>query len=200
MGSPVERGLTMVPRLSLLLYCSLPSLAVSKMISMGDMMDNNDLEDVIASHGLKVPSERPTRDLANHLDDSLQPRLPTRSLPPGVQPPADLPAGFDLSTVEAQEDGQFCVFKKLSLEGIEKIPVQQCVHRVDKQCYFSYITQYTPTTEDECSENFKKKCYIEYIKTSVTETVEKFTIPWREFVLPLSTEKFPTRCVRPSTR
>ena len=105
------------------------------------MMKNKDMEDVIASHGLNVPAKRPIRDLDNHLDDSLQP------LPPGVQPPADLPEGFDLSTVEAQDDGQFCVFKKLSLEGIEKIPVQQCVHKVDKQCYFSYVTQYTPSTE-----------------------------------------------------
>ena len=107
----------------------------------GEMMKNKDMEDVIVDHGLNIPAKRPIRDLDNHLDDSLQP------LPPGVQPPADLPAGFDLSTVEAQEDGQFCVFKKLSLEGIEKIPVQQCVHKVDKQCYFSYVTQYTPSTE-----------------------------------------------------
>ena len=44
--------------------------------------------------------------------------------------PEVIPEGFDLSSVEPQEDGQFCVFKKLSLEGIEKIPVQQCVHKV----------------------------------------------------------------------
>ena len=135
--------LTMMPRHSFLLLWCLPSLAMSKMMVMsgGDMMKNKDMEDVIASHGLKIPSKRPIRDLDNHLDNSLQP------LPPGVQPPADLPEGFDLSTVEAQEDGQFCVFKKLSLEGIEKIPVQQCVHKVDKQCYFSYVTQYTHSTE-----------------------------------------------------
>ena len=133
----------MMPGHSLLLLWSLPSLSLSKMMVMpgGDLMKNKDMEDVIASHGLKIPSKRPIRDLDNHLDDSLQP------LPPGVQPPADIPAGFDLSTVEEQEDGQFCVFKKLSLEGIEKIPVQQCVHKVDKQCYFSYVTQYTPSTE-----------------------------------------------------
>merc|ERR1711997_363189 len=172
--------LTMMPRHSLLLLWSLPSLTISKMMVMsgGEMMKNKDMEDVIASHGLNIPSKRPIRDLDNHLDDSLQP------LPPGVQPPADLPEGFDLSTVEAQEDGQFCVFKKLALEGIEKIPVQQCVHKVDKQCYFSYVTQYTPSTEDECSENFKKKCYIEYIKTSVTETLEKCYHPMERICSP----------------
>ena len=110
--------------------------------------------------------------------------------------PADVPEGFDLSSVEPQEDGQFCVFKRLTLEGIEKIPVQQCVHKVnwqymdgrwlsswyhhaqvDQQCYLSYVTQYTPATEDVCSENYKKKCYIDYTKTAVTETLEKCIIP-----------------------
>jgi len=159
---------------------------MSKMMVMsgGEMMKNDDLEDIIESHGLKVPPKRPIRDLANHLDDNLNPLPPPQSLPPGVQPPEDIPEGFDLSTVEAQEDGQFCVFKKLTLEGIEKIPVQQCVHKVDKQCYFSYVTQYTPTTEDECSENFKKKCYIEYIKTSVTETLEKCFHPMERICSP----------------
>ena len=57
--------------------------------------------------------------------------------------------------------------------GIEKLPVQQCVHKVDRHCYFSYVTQYTPTTEDVCSENYAKKCYIEYSQRSVAETVEK---------------------------
>merc|ERR1711953_24293 len=173
MGSLAEASvcLTMMPRHSLLLLWSLPSLTMSKMMVMsgGEMMKNKDMEDVIVSHGLTIPSKRPIRDLDNHLDDSLQP------LPPGVQPPADLPEGFDLSTVEAQEDGQFCVFKKLSLEGIEKIPVQQCVHKVDKQCYFSYVTQYTPSTEDECSENFK---------TSVTETLEKCYHPMERICSP----------------
>ena len=70
------------------------------------------------------------------------------------------------------------------LAGIEKIPVQKCVHRVDKQCYFSYTTQYTPTTEDFCTNNYKKKCYIEYTKTSVTETVEKCYHPMERVCLP----------------
>ena len=175
----------MIPRLSVL-YWSLPTLIVSKMNLMSDdmnLMKGENLEDVITSHGLKI-AKRPIRDLANHLDDSLLPQQLSGFLPAGVEPPADLPAGFDLSTVEEQEDGQFCVFKKLSLEGLEKIPVQQCVHKVDKQCYFSYVTQYTPTTEDECSENFKKKCYIEYIKTSVTETVEKCYHPMERVCSP----------------
>lgn len=48
---------------------------------------------------------------------------------------------------------------------------------MDQQCYLSYVTQYTPATEDVCSENYKKKCYIDYTKTAVTETLEKCIIP-----------------------
>ena len=72
----------------------------------------------------------------------------------------------------------------LCCSGIEKIPVQKCVHRVDTQCYFSYSTQYTPSTEDICTENYKKKCYIEYTKTSVTETVEKCYHPMERVCSP----------------
>ena len=38
---------------------------------------------------------------------------------PAVRPPDGVnpPDGFDLEAVERQEDGQFCVFKELSLEG-----------------------------------------------------------------------------------
>ena len=65
----------------------------------------------------------------------------------------------------------FCV------QGIEKVPVQQCIHKVDTQCYFSYITDYTPTTEEVCSENYSKRCFIELSKKSVQETSEKCYYP-----------------------
>ena len=44
--------LTMMPRQSLLLLWSLPSLILSKMMVMtgGDMIQNKDMEDVIAAH------------------------------------------------------------------------------------------------------------------------------------------------------
>jgi len=136
---------------------------------------------------------RPQRDTADHLDENLNPINPNQhslngnqELPDGVPRPADgiIPDGFDLTTAEEQDDGQFCVYKTITLEGIEKMPVQQCVHRVDKQCYNSYVTQYTPTTEEDCSENFKKKCYIEYAKTAVTETIEKCYHPMERVCSP----------------
>ena len=56
--------------------------------------------------------------------------------------------------------------------------------QVDTQCYLSYVTQYTPTTEDVCSDNYRKKCYIEYTKTAVTETIEKCIIPMERICSP----------------
>ena len=39
------------------------------------------------------------------------------SLGGSSRPVLDVPEGFDLSSAEQQEDGQFCVYKKLSIEG-----------------------------------------------------------------------------------
>ena len=107
-------------------------------------------------HKLRHP-----RDISTHIGPSgrVQPQESE-----DFRPRLQLPQGFDPSSAQQQEDGQLCVFKKLSLEGlccvrsppvhyqsilsgIEKVPVQQCIHRVDTECYSSYVTQYTPTTE-----------------------------------------------------
>ena len=57
--------------------------------------------------------------------------------------------------------------------GIEKNPVQECIHRVDHQCHVSYVTQFTPATEELCSETYKKKCFVDFSKQSHQELVEK---------------------------
>ena len=106
----------------------------------------------------KSPAQRSNRDISNHISPSggVQPRQEGGDLRPHLQ----LPQGFDMSTGQQQEDGQFCVFKKLSLEGIEKVPVQQCIHRVDTQCYSSYVTEYTPTTEVGLTQIFSSKYFL----------------------------------------
>merc|ERR1712168_371888 len=169
------------------------------MMRMPDqVMQANEVQEFISQENPSISSQRQNRDTSEYLDDNLEP-LPLSEvqqavdlrqggadldLPPGIVPPADIPEGFDPASLEAQDDGQFCVYKTIPVEGIEKIPVQRCVHRVDTQCYFSYSTQYTPSTEDICTENYKKKCYIEYTKTSVTETVEKCYHPMERVCSP----------------
>ena len=108
-----------------------------RMMMKNQMIHKKDLNNIISSHGLNLPSNRRNRQI-EEIDNSIDVDVDAAEsqnniqLPPGMTLPTDIPEGFDLSSVEPQEDGQFCVFKKLSVEGIEKIPVQQCVHKVNK--------------------------------------------------------------------
>ena len=105
------------------------------------MIQKKDLDNIISSHGLSLPALRHNRqieEIDNSVDIDAAESQNNIQLPPGMTLPTDIPEGFDLSSVEPQEDGQFCVFKKLSLEGIEKIPVQQCVHKVMIRYYYSH--------------------------------------------------------------
>ena len=65
----------------------------------------------------------------------------------------------------------------LTVSGIEKVPVQQCTHKVDTQCHLTYVTEYIPSTEEVCSDNYRKNCYIELNKRSVKETQERCNYP-----------------------
>ena len=64
---------------------------------------------------------RNTRDIGQHIGRDGRVRAFRRGRDKnlgGDRPVLDVPDGFDLSSAERQEDGQFCVYKKLSLEGI----------------------------------------------------------------------------------
>ena len=100
----------------------------------GEIMESKEVENIILSHDLSVGVQRLNRDTSQHLDHNLEPipfpgseqglGLPQaggRELPGGIVPPADIPEGFDLSTVEPQEDGQFCVFKTIPIEGLKNL-------------------------------------------------------------------------------
>ena len=70
------------------------SLIMSRMMTQAEMMS---------------PDPRTPRDIAHHVGpDSGDSRR---------RPVLNPPDGFDISTAERQDDGQFCVFKKLSIEG-----------------------------------------------------------------------------------
>ena len=96
------------------------------------MMESNEVEELVPQNDLLTAAQRPNRDTSDHLDENLEPiPFPTgqdatdlrlggldAQLPPGVVPPTDLPEGFDPSTLEQQDDGQFCVYKTIPVEGL----------------------------------------------------------------------------------
>ena len=99
------------------------SLIMSRMMTQSEMM---------ASHGHSPPNKgltsetRRSRDISHHVGHDGRVRGlgglrrgRDKNLGPGggQRPRLEVPEGFDLSTAERQEDGQFCVYKKLSLEG-----------------------------------------------------------------------------------
>ena len=72
---------------------------------------------ITKSSVLRKEFVRRDRDISNHITPNG--RLKQRQEEAeDLRPHLQLPQGFDPSTVEKQEDGQFCVFKKLSLEGL----------------------------------------------------------------------------------
>lgn len=99
------------------------SLIMSRMMTQSEMM---------AAHGVPMLNKglasesRISRDISHHVGHDGRVRSfggfrrgRDKNLGPGggQRPRLEVPEGFDLSTAERQEDGQFCVYKKLSLEG-----------------------------------------------------------------------------------
>ena len=93
-------------------------------------MKANQVQELLSLNDLSMAAQRQNRDTSDHLDENLQPVFPNanqavdlrqgggnRNLPGGVVPPADIPEGFDPSSLEAQDDGQFCVYKTIPVEG-----------------------------------------------------------------------------------
>ena len=68
----------------------------------------------------------------------------------------------------------------------------ECVHKEIEKCHYTYITQFSPTQQEECTETFQKNCQITFRQEAVTDTVRKSASKSsiRRFVI---TEKAPTR-------
>ena len=50
---------------------------------------------------------------------------------------------------------------------------QECTHKNVEKCHYTYVTQFTPTQEEVCEENFEKTCQITFKQMAVDETVKK---------------------------
>lgn len=71
------------------------------------------------------------------------------------------------------ETGLCCVNKEESVTTIKKDPILECTHKNTEQCHYTYITQFTPSQEEVCEENFEKKCSITFKQQAFNETVKK---------------------------
>merc|ERR1712156_921316 len=82
--------------------------------------------------------------------------------------------GIDFSgCVEDGETGLCCVEKEETVTSLEKEPILECTHKNVEQCHYTYVTQFTPSQEEVCEENFEKQCSITFKQQAFNETVNK---------------------------
>ena len=87
-------------------------------------------------------------------------------------------AGIDFSgCTEEPDTGLCCIEKEECVTSLEKDPVLECTHKNVEQCHYTYVTQFTPSQEEVCEENFEKICSITFKQQAYNETVEKCYTP-----------------------
>merc|ERR1712037_853703 len=85
-----------------------------------------------------------------------------------------IPGGIDFSGCEEDpETGLCCVEKEETVTSLEKEPILECTHKNVEQCHYTYVTQFTPSQEEVCEENFEKQCSITFKQQAYNETVKK---------------------------
>jgi len=87
--------------------------------------------------------------------------------------PGEVQGGIDFSQGERQPDGRLCVIKTTDVDQVVKDPILECTHKNVEKCHYTYVTQFKPSQEEICEENFEKKCQITFKKQATTETVKK---------------------------
>ena len=84
------------------------------------------------------------------------------------------PSGVDFSGCEADPDtGLCCVEKVEQVTTLQKDPILECTHKNVEQCHYTYVTEFRPTQEEVCEENFEKNCQISFKQKAFNETVKK---------------------------
>merc|ERR1712226_764042 len=82
--------------------------------------------------------------------------------------------GVDFSGCVTDPDTGFCcVDKEETVTSLEKEPILECTHKNTEQCHYTYITEFKPTQEEVCEENFEKQCSITFKQKAFNETVQK---------------------------
>jgi hypothetical protein len=87
---------------------------------------------------------------------------------------AAVPGGVDFSGCVTDPDtGLCCVDKEETVTSLEKEPILECTHKNTEQCHYTYVTQFKPSMEEVCEENFEKQCSITFKQKAMNETVKK---------------------------
>merc|ERR1712106_332085 len=80
--------------------------------------------------------------------------------------------GVDFSGCVTDFETGFCCIEKLeSVTSIEKEPILECTHKNVEQCHYTYVTQFRPSIQEICVENFEKLCQITFKQQAFNETV-----------------------------
>merc|ERR1711971_349977 len=82
-----------------------------------------------------------------------------------------LPGAENLPTFDT-DDGLTCVKKMMMTEYTEYEETVTCVHKEEKRCHESYVTDFEPTRQRECDQKFEKRCSIYYEDVAVPDVVE----------------------------
>merc|ERR1719273_2596213 len=83
-------------------------------------------------------------------------------------------AGVDFSNCEQDRETGLCCVEQLSeVTSLEKEPILECTHKQSEQCHYTYVTQFKPSQEEVCEENFEKECQITFKQQAYNETVRK---------------------------
>ena len=82
--------------------------------------------------------------------------------------------GIDFSNCKTDPATGFCcVDVEESVKTLKRDPILECTHKQVEKCHYTYVTQFTPTAEEICSENFEKICQITFKQEATEEEVEK---------------------------
>ena len=100
--------------------------------------------------------------------------LPAEDLYRRVKRQVAQAAGIDFSgCVTDPSSGLCCVDKVEETTSLAKDSVLECVHKNVEQCHYTYVTQFSPSQEEVCDENFEKQCQITFKQQVFNETVRK---------------------------
>jgi len=82
--------------------------------------------------------------------------------------------GVDFSgCVTDPTTGLCCVEKIEETNTLQKDPILECTHKNTEQCHYTYVTEFRPSQEEVCEENFEKQCSITFKQQAFNETVRK---------------------------